>query len=1103
MSDSSLRQSKLSAAKQALLKERMRGISGAKAEAQIPVRSQKGIPAPLSFGQHRLWFMEQLRPGNLAYNISSAARLSGRLDARAFARALDEVVRRHEVLRTTFSAHDAIPVQVVMPHQPSNLEAEDFSGVDEGSRENEIKRVLAEESQRPFDLSRDALFRVRLLRFSTEDHALLLTLHHIISDEWSTAVFMRELTALYSAFSRGEASPLPELPIQYADYAIWQRERLQGEVLERQHQYWREKLSGELPMLELPTDNPRPPMQSFAGAREILVLPQGLTQRLNALAKEEEATSFMTMLAAFKALLARYTGQTDIIVGTPIANRSSVETEKLIGFFVNTLVLRTDLSGNPSFRELLKRVKETSLGAYSHQELPFERLVEELEPERDIGRNPLFQVQFILHTVANVVGGLQGVTMSAVGADTSATRFDIELHVVESAKSLVATCIYNTDLFEAATIARMLEHFRVLLEGIVADPDRPVFLLPLLTTDERERMLHQWNSTGKEYSGPRLVHEFFEAQAELTPDNTAVRSEASSLTYAELNRRSNQLAHHLRRLGVGTDVVTGVLMERSVEMMIAVLAILKAGGVYVSLDPTYPDERLRVILDNAQPHVVLLQEHLRRRLRGGDGGEHAARAVSIDADWPVVARESAQNPVRQSTDEHRTYIIYTSGSTGTPKGVGLPHRSLVNLIHWMREMRPEPLQTMQFASLNFDVSFMEMFSTWSNGGTLVLVPEMLRQDVNALGRFLIENRIEKAILPVVVLQQLAEFYVQEQAVTSLREIIVTGEQFRVTSALRKLFAEWETCVLYNQYGPSETHVVTSYTMEGAPAAWPTLPPIGGAISNAHLYILDEHFEPVPIGVKGELYIGGISPGRGYLGRPEMTAEKFVPDPFSLLQGARLYRSGDIVRYTSEGYVEFVERRDQQVKIRGFRVELGEIEAVLVQHERVGEAVAVAREGEAGERKLVAYLVGTGGRLGAVTTAELRRHVKEQLPDYMIPSTFVWLESLPLTPNGKVNRKALPLPDQQRPELGSNYVAPRTKTEETLAEIWSELLGLSLIGAHDDFFELGGHSMLVPQLINRINQAFQIQLSLAVLFENPTVSGLAQSIEAETEAREAV
>jgi amino acid adenylation domain-containing protein len=1098
------------------LAERVEALRRADLPALPPVvPAGRGGALPLSFAQERLWFLDRLEPGSAFYNVPMAVRLRGPLDASALERALGEIVRRHEALRTAFPERNGGPVQEIAPFRGFALPVEDLSGLDDAERDAEVRRRAAEDAAKPFDLAAGPLFRLALLRLADGEHVLLACMHHIVSDEWSMGVLLGELSALYAACREGGESPLPELPVQYADYAVWQREHLSGEALEGQMAYWRERLAGAPALLELPTDRARPAAQTYHGAHEQAELSRELLERLTALGRGEGATLFMTLLAAWQVLLSKYAGTDDVVVGSPVAGRTRREVEGLIGFFLNTLVLRTDLGGAPSFREVLRRVRGVTLGAYEHQEVPFERLVEDLQPQRSLGHAPLFQVMFALKGAEAVQGGLPGVEVEGLGAEVVTSKFDLTLSVAAHPDGLGAGLEYNTDLFERGTVRRMLEHLERVLEQAAADPDLPLSELGLLGDDER-RQIEAWNRTAAEYPADRCVHHLFEAQAERTPDAVAVTYAGGSLTYRELDRRAERLAHHLRGLGVGPDARVALCLERGPEMMTALLGILKAGAAYVPLDPAYPQPRLAYMLEDSGARVLLTQRSLAGQLPefGGetvvldgtplppapspargegehDGAEESA-AVAGCSLFPVAlhAARAPDEPCSLSPD-NLAFVIYTSGSTGWPKGVAMPHRPLVNLLAWQERhwRRPGPRVTLQFATISFDASFHEVFSCWSAGGRVVLIDEERRYDPAGLLDLMEREGVERAFMPAVALQHLAEEADRRGAVPSrLAEVQTAGEALRITEPMRRWFAALGA-PLHNHYGPTETHVVTASTLDGDPEGWPLLPDIGGPIANSACHVLDGGLAPLPVGVPGELYLGGACLARGYLGRPELTAEKFVPDPFSGEAGARMYRTGDRVRWLATGALEFLGRTDAQVKLRGFRIEPGEIEAVLEAHAAVREAVVEVR-GEGAEKQLVAYVVAAEGSTPG--TAELREHARGSLPEHMVPGAFVVLERLPLTPSGKVDRRALPAPEYTAED---RYVAPRTPTEEALAGIWAEVLHLERVGVMENFFELGGHSLRATRVVSGVREVFGIELPLRALFEAPTVARLAERVEA--------
>jgi len=1041
-------------------------------------------PLPLSFAQQRLWFIDQLEPGSPLYNIPLALRVEGPLHAEVLRLGLEEIVRRHEALRTVFAAPEGAPVQVIRPPEPFELPLVDLSGLPQ--RDRAALRLAGEEALRPFDLARGPLFRGALFRLAEAEHLVALTLHHIAGDGWSMGILVREVTTLYAAFAEGRPSPLPELPVQYADFAAWQGSRLHGEVLEGEISYWRLQLAGLPPRLELPTDRPRPAMQSFHGAARPVRLPAGLIRQVETLSRREGATLFMVLLAAFQALLARLSGQKDLAVGTPVAGRNRVEIEGLIGFFVNTLVLRGDLTGEPTFRELLGRTRETELAAHAHQDVPFERLVQDLTPERSLSHTPLFQVMLVLQNAPLESLKLPDLRLRPAGVAPTTAKFDLTLTLEEHEGGLIGTVEHASDLFDHATIDRWIGHFERLLAAATGAPDRPVLELPLLGEAERGQILAEWNDTEVATAGRICVHELFERQARRTPEAIAVVFGEEELTYAELAAQAGRLGRRLRRLGVGPDVLVGLMVERSLDMIVGTLGILQAGGAYVPLDPGYPEQRLAFMLEDTRSPVLLTQAALRDRVPAG-----RAQIVLLDGDDRTADVEGAEPPAVDSPVESLAYVIFTSGSTGRPKGVALAHRPLRNLIDWHLETLLGGVPTLQLASLSFDASFHEMFACWGSGGTLVVVPEELRRDMPALARLLVERRIEKAIFPVVVLQQLAEIFAGQEELPPLREITTTGERLQTSRAMAALLRRLPGCAFHNHYGPSETHVATAYTLSSDPEEWAVYPSVGRPIWSSWTYVLEPGLVPAPVGVPGDLYIGGACLARGYLGRPDLTAQRFVPDPFGSEPGGRLYRTGDKVRLSIQGELEYMGRFDDQVKIRGFRIEPGEIEEALLALPGVHEAVVLAQEDRAatnsGARRLVAYVVGDS------TPEALRRSLRERLPDYMVPSAFLLLSELPLTPNGKVDRRALPAPEAGRPE--ESYLAPRTPIEEVLAGIWAELLGLEKVGAADHFFDLGGHSLLATRVMSRLRGAFGVEMPLRELFEAPVLADLATRIEA--------
>ncbi|MEM6403793.1 MAG: amino acid adenylation domain-containing protein, partial [Cyanobacteria bacterium P01_D01_bin.116] len=806
-----------------------------------------------------------------------------------------------------------------------------------------------------------------------------------------------------------------------------------------------------------------------------------VTQELNNLSQKYGCTLFMTLLTAWSSLLYRYSGQSDILVGTPIANRNQREIEPLIGFFVNTLVLRTQFEENISFAELLKTVRQTAIEAYAHQDLPFEQLVKELQPQRSLSHNPLFQVMFALQNTDMGAIDFPELTSTKLEMESVVSKFDLFLSMNETSTGLKGEWEYNSDLFDEATINRWIEHFQVLLEGIIANPQKQVSQLPLLTQKEQHQLLVEWNNTATEYPSNKCIHQLFEQQVEQTPDAVAVTFNNQSLTYYQLNNRANQLANYLHSIGVNCEDKVGICVERSIEMVVGLLAILKAGGAYVPLDSSYPKERITYMLEDSGVSLLLTQTKLLTSLP-----ENEAQIICLDTDSKVVTQQSNLNPNSAVSEENLAYVIYTSGSTGKPKGVAMKHFALANLIKWQLKNTTvsNRAKTLQFAPISFDVSFQEIFSTWCAGGTLVLIEDELRRNPVALLDLLAEKQVERLFLPFVALQQLAESaQAQELLSLNLREVITAGEQLQITPAIASFFSQLKDCTLHNHYGPSETHVVTSFTLTGSTKNWSALPPIGTPITNTQIYILDNHLQPVPIGIPGEIYIGGAGLARCYLNRPEITQQKFIPNPFSNKPNSRLYKTGDLARYLKDGNIEYISRIDNQVKIRGFRIELGEIEAKIAEHSNIQEVAVIAREIIPGDKRLVAYIVCSEENTNNITT-KLRDFLKQKLPQYMIPNSFVVLDALPLTPSGKVDRKALPAPKASKPQT-ETFVAPRDSLEQQLVQIWEQVLGIQPIGVTDNFFELGGHSLLTVRLVAEIEKVTQKKLPLAALFQFTT------------------
>ena len=1056
--------------------------------ADAPKPLARGPQLPLSFAQERMWFIEQLEPNSPVHNIPAVFRLTGSLNVAVLEKSLNALVERHEVLRSSFAAAGGQPIQVLAPHLSVSLPVVDLRGQPDAAHGAET--LITSEIQRPFQLFRGPLLRARLLRLTETEYLFVLVTHHLVFDGLSTHILLRELSALYESFSAGRAPLLPPLPIQYADFARWQREWLGTGVIAEHLTYWKRQLAGAQ-RLQLPTDRPRPRVQTVGSARHYFAFPKPLSADVKRLSTRHGVTLFMTLLAAYQTLLHRYSGQNDIVIGSPVAGRDRSEVEGLIGFFFNMLVLRADLSGNPTFRQLLARVREVCLAAYAHQDVPFEKLVEELRPERDLGYNPFFQVTFALQPAADSRLTLADVTATEVEVDPRASRYDLHLYLKEDAQGLRGYLDYNTDLFDRGTIVRLTEHFQLLLERVVANPDEPIEKSPLLTQTERRRLLEEWNATAVRYPSDRCVHQLYEAQVARAPDAVAVVCGDRRLTYHELNERANRLAHHLRTLGVGPEARVAICMERSLEMIVGLLAILKAGGAYVPFDPDSPKERLAYMLGDAGVSVLLTTQRL--GAQNGDPGPAASTrrltVVRLDTDWDTIARESGENPVSGATGDNLAYIMYTSGSTGAPKGVCVPHRGVVRLVSGTSFARLTAHEVfLQLAPLSFDASTFEIWGCLLNGARLVVFPPHA-PTLGELGQVLERYQVTTLWLTAGLFHQMVDSNLQ--GLRPITQLLTGGDVVSLPHVSRAL-RELRDCRLVNCYGPTEGTTFTSCYTVTDPDQLAGSVPIGRPIANTSVYILDRHLNPVPIGVYGELCIGGDGLAREYLNHPALTSERFIPHPFSDEPGARLYRTGDLARYLPDGNIEFSGRLDHQMKIRGFRIEPGEIEAVLSQHSAVQETAVVARDDVHGDKRLVAYVVPRPEQ--RPTVSALRGFLKSKLPDHMVPSAFMLLDTLPLTANGKVDRHALPGDIGTRPHLEKAFVAPRSPAEKALAAIWAQVLGLEQVGIHDNFFDLGGHSLLATQVIARLGDALQVELPLCRLFEAPTVSEFAQAIE---------
>ncbi len=1062
--------------------ESARQAFGVAFEQRIP-RISRAAPLPASFAQERMWFLDELEGDSPAYHIPVAVGIEGPLDVPALESSLQSIVLRHEVLRTTFTAADGRPIQVIHPDSALVLTVIDLAERPAGERGSIAAEEASIEARRPFDLARGPLLRARLLRFSESSSTLLLTLHHVVTDGWSMTVLLRELGTFYAATVRGTTPSLPELPIQYADHGAWQRAWLEDGVLERQLAYWKRTLEGAPEALDLPADRPRPPVMRHHGARVDFAVPERLHAAVKSLCRQDELTPFMVLFAGFAALLHRYTGQEDLVIGTPIAGRTRPETEGLIGLFVNTLALRTRLTPESTFREVLLRVKEASLFAYAHQDVPFERLVEELRPKRDLSRSPLFQVSFILQNNPLPPLDIEGLHLTPTQTETGASKFDLTLELTEARDTLSGALTYNRDLFDPSTIERLAQHYLTLLESAIAAPKVRVGELSILPEGERQTLLHTWNDTAAPFPDQATIASLFEAQVDRTPDALALVAGGERLTYRQLDERANRLAHHLRSLGVAPDCPVGLCLDRHAGLIVGMLGILKAGGAYLPLDPSHPTARLAQLLEDAGAPVVLCESGLLQ-------GLSTTRLLLDDA---AIAAQRSIRPEASAGADNLCYVLYTSGSTGTPKGVAVEHRQVVNYLSGLapRLALSPGASYAHVSTFAADLGNTVLFPPLCLGGTLHLIPAEAVADPEAIAAYFHAEGID--CLKIVPSHLQALLGAAHPARVLPRKLLVLGGEA----------ASWELCEtverlspetrILNHYGPTETTVgVLTFPVErglrkeGAPIV-----PLGRPLPNTRIYLLDGKLSPTPIGVPGEVFIGGAGVARGYLNRPELTAERFLPDPFAA-GGGRMYRTGDRARALADGTLVFLGRIDFQVKVRGFRIELGEVESVLVKHPAVAEALTLAREDQPGDRRLVAYVVPARGER-APSSADLRTFLKERLPEYMVPSAFVLLDRLPLTPNGKVDRAALPAPEAS---TGASALRAelRGPVEEALAGIFAEVLKITAIGAHDDFFERGGHSLLATQVISRIRRAFGVELPLRTVFEAPTVAALAERVD---------
>ncbi len=1062
------------------------GWSWRKGLTQLPPNYSPIVPrsvrngVELSFGQQRLWFVAQLDSGSAAYNVPMAWRVTGTLDVAALQRSLQVLVQRHEALRTAFPSQQGHPLQFIAPPQSFPLAMIDLRRGSMPERESELERQLQEEIRRPFDLASGPVIRAALFRLDDHDHVLALTLHHIVCDGPSIAVLLEELSLAYSGFSRGLAMDLPQPAVQYADFALWQREALIPEVRQDQLVYWKQQLCDAPAALDFPLDHPRPATATFRGGMERRQLSKTLSDAFRSLARRHGVTRFMALLAAFQALLYRYTGQEEVVVGSPMTHRNRAEAARAIGFFANMMALRTPFHGDLTFRELLKKVREVSLGAYAHQDLPFEQLVAALKPERTAARNPFFQAMLTVEEASWHDLELAGLRSLTLPVHNGAAKFDLNLGVVDRPDGFQLALEYNSDLLEAETARTVLQHYENLVRAAVADPDGRVSMLPVLAEAERQRILVEWNDTRQDYARDTCVHQLFEAQVERTPNAVAVKFQTQQLTYRELNERANRLARHLTRLGVGPEDLVGLCLERSLDLVVAILGVLKAGGAYLPLDPAHPSQRRAAILQDSRAKVLLTQE---ARLQ--DFHPVAIPAVvRLDADWIKIAREPGENLSPVVRPNNLAYVIYTSGSTGQPKGVQIEHRSVVNFLSAMRT-RPgiSAADTLlAVTTISFDIAALELLLPLTTGARVVIASRDDLTDGRRLQALLAQcGATIMQATPATWQMLLAAGW---QGTQDLK--LLCGGEALAPALARQLLTRCAS--LWNLYGPTETTIWSA--VHKLDHVDDSAVPIGRPLANTQMYVLDSHLQPVPVGVVGELYIGGDGVARGYLGLPQRTAERFIPDPFAQPTGPRLYRTGDLVRQLPNGTFKFEGREDRQAKIRGYRIEPAEIESRLTRHPAVQQATVVLFNDVSGEKRLVAYVVPSNpaGLKDQEFIPALRTFLRQKLPEYMVPSAFVALDNLPLTANGKLDWKALPAPGD-RPSATA-FVAPRDSVESRLVKIWEKTLGMQTVGVTDNFFDLGGHSVLGASLFASIEKEFARALPMSLLFEASTIEKLA-------------
>ena len=1060
-------------------------------------------PAPLSFGQEQLWFLSQIQD-NTTYNLPLALQISGSLNISVLEQVITEIVRRHEILRTNFQQIEGKNLQVIRPEINISLQVINLEQITAKQQLQNVERLINQETDKIFNLSEDDLFQSTLYQLNQNSYILLLNMHHIISDGWSIGILLQELSTLYGAYLAGNKSPLPDLQIQYADYAIWQKEKFTSEIREKQLNYWKQQLADIPPLLELPTDKPRPPIQSFRGGIWEFSINSNLSQKIRTLTQQSDATLFMTMLAAFVILLYRCSGQDDILIGSPMAGRNRQEIQSLIGYFVNTVVLRTKLTGNPNFREILNQVRQVATDAHNYQDIPYNQVVEVLNPQRNLSYNPVFQILFDLqHSLTDKLQ-LPGLTLQPFLGEHSTSKFDLSLIIEDRGTELIGAWEYSSDLFTQETISRITENFQTLLNGIVNNPETPINQLPIISAFEQQQILEKWNNTQQDYPESFCIHELLTQQVIKTPDAIAVKFGNQQLTYTQLNQKANQLANYLQNCGVTSEVLVGLYLERSLDILIAILAILKAGGAYLPLDPKYPQTRLTDILNDSQVSIILTQEKLLTSLSSPlPRGEtpltpYQGKIILLDTDLTIISQQNIETPISAIKPDNLAYVIYTSGSTGKPKGVMITHQNIIN--HATSIIDKYQINShdriLQFTTFIFDVAAEEIFPAWLSGATLIICPQEMVTNLIEFSQFLAQESLTVVNLPTPYWQEwVLEIDRKVSQIPDSLRLVITGSDQVLPEKLalwQKLVTEKRQNIQWiNAYGLTETTITSTvyqlpvnYQLNTTHSV-----PIGRPIANTEIYILDQNLQPVPIGIPGELHIGGAGLARGYLNRKQLTNEKFISNPISSSKSSRLYKTGDLARYLPDGNIEFLGRIDYQVKIRGFRIELGEIEAVLAQHPLVKSSAVIVREIQPGNKQLVAYVVTEDH---SNIQQDLRSFLKQNLPDYMLPAFFVRLAELPLTPTGKINRRALSaLMLELNHEI--DYILPRNPLEQKLAEIWCQVLGLEKVSVEENFFNLGGHSLATIQIISRIRETLKIDLPLQYLFTEPTIAGLTKII----------